>query len=55
MGVLKAAQHPNAGLVFINWYLSKEGQDAGASRSVAAGQLWNVEHAARRLRQPHFT
>ena len=28
MGVLKTAQHPNAALVFINWYLSKEGQDA---------------------------
>jgi ABC-type Fe3+ transport system substrate-binding protein len=28
MGVLKTAQHPNAGLVFINWYLSKDGQDA---------------------------
>jgi ABC-type Fe3+ transport system substrate-binding protein len=28
MGVLKAAQHPNAALVFINWYLSKPGQEA---------------------------
>jgi hypothetical protein len=28
MGVLKVAPHPNAALVFVNWYLSKEGQDA---------------------------
>jgi ABC-type Fe3+ transport system substrate-binding protein len=28
MAVLKGAQHPNAALVFVNWYLSKEGQDA---------------------------
>ncbi len=27
MGVLKGGQHPNAALVFINWYLSKDGQD----------------------------
>jgi hypothetical protein len=28
MGIMKAAPHPNAALVFINWYLSKEGQEA---------------------------
>jgi len=27
MGVLKTAQHPNAALVFLNWFMSKEGQD----------------------------
>src|SRR5439155_12952900 len=26
-GVLKAARHPNAALLFINWALSKEGQE----------------------------
>jgi iron(III) transport system substrate-binding protein len=28
MGVLRAAQHPNAALVFTNWFLGKEGQEA---------------------------
>jgi ABC-type Fe3+ transport system substrate-binding protein len=28
MGVLSSAPHPNAALVFINWFLSKEGQNA---------------------------
>jgi iron(III) transport system substrate-binding protein len=28
MGVLQAAQHPNAALVFINWFLGKQGQEA---------------------------
>lgn len=28
MGVFKASQRQNAAMVFINWYLSKEGQDA---------------------------
>jgi len=27
MGVLKSGTHPNAALVFINWFYSKEGQD----------------------------
>jgi iron(III) transport system substrate-binding protein len=27
LGVLKAAPHPNAALVFMNWFLSKEGQE----------------------------
>jgi len=27
MGVLKSGAHPNAALVFINWFYSKEGQD----------------------------
>jgi hypothetical protein len=27
MGVLKTAPHPNAALVFVNWFYSKEGQD----------------------------
>jgi iron(III) transport system substrate-binding protein len=27
MGALKGGQHPNAALVFINWYLSHDGQD----------------------------
>ncbi len=27
LGILKAAPHPNAALVFTNWFLSKEGQD----------------------------
>jgi iron(III) transport system substrate-binding protein len=27
MGMLKSAAHPNAALVFINWFYSKEGQD----------------------------
>ncbi len=28
MGVLSSAPHPNAALVFVNWFLSKEGQEA---------------------------
>jgi ABC-type Fe3+ transport system substrate-binding protein len=27
MGMLKSSKHPNAALVFINWFYSKEGQD----------------------------
>lgn len=27
MGLLKSSTHPNAGLVFINWFYSKEGQE----------------------------
>lgn len=28
MGVLKAAPHPNAALVWVNWFLSRDGQDS---------------------------
>lgn len=28
MGILSTAQHPNAAMVFVNWFLSKEGQAA---------------------------